>query len=71
MDVTNFTPKEHDVFIHTPSEKAVLRTRKIMRRVVAIHDGVVCYSNGGNQNRFCKLHTFLRWIKRKTVEQVH
>ena len=71
MDTKNFNIKEHDVFVHTPSDKAVIRTRKIMRRVVAVRDGMVCYSNGTDQNQFCQLQTFMRWIKRKTVTQVY
>lgn len=35
--------------------------RSRMRRVIAVIDGHVCYSNGGDVNRTCQLRTFQRF----------
>ena len=35
------------------------------RRVIAVHNGIVCYSVGGDRNRYCQLRTFRRWLRGK------
>jgi len=45
--------------------------RKLHRRVITIHQGVVCYSRGGDTNGLCKLKSFMKWIKNGKAELIH
>lgn len=55
-------PVEHDVYRRGDSG---------FRRVVAVRDGRVCYSTGGDRNRWCDLRTFLKWINGRTITLAH
>ena len=40
------------------------RTRTPSRRVVACLNGRICYSAGGDVNRWCRVRAFLIWLRR-------
>lgn len=46
-------PVEHDVYVHGADH----------RRVIHVQQKRVCYSSGGNTNRWCNLKTFRRWFR--------
>lgn len=45
-------------------EGMVYVTRTPSRRVIAVVNGRVIYSSGGDALRFCSLRCFRRWIRR-------
>jgi hypothetical protein len=53
--------KPGDVYIKS------LDSHDIFRRIIAIHQGVVCYSRGSNTNGLCKVESFQKWAKHKRV----
>lgn len=65
------TIAENEVYVATPPEDHKTWKRKKMRRIISIVNGLVCYSTGGNQNKFCKEKTFEKWIAKPYVERVH
>lgn len=42
-----------------------------MRRVIAVVNGVVCYSTGGDTNRLCQVRTFVRWCRRSPARRAN
>lgn len=58
-------PVEGEIYIHLALDEC--------RRVIAVGNGVgarsgkpqrrVCYSNGGNTNRWCSIQAFRKWAK--------
>lgn len=59
-------PKEHDVYVAGGGNED-----EQMRRVIAVKDGRVCYSTGGNTNRWCNLKTFMTWLRKPTTKKAH
>lgn len=55
--------KEGDVYI-----KRLKSGNDAVRRIIAIHKGVVCYSRGTDTNGFCSEQEFLDWAANGRVE---
>jgi hypothetical protein len=53
--------KPGDVYIKS------LKDHDIFRRIVNIHQGVVCYSRGTDTNGLCKVESFQKWASNKKV----
>ncbi len=49
---------------------AVWTTERKFRRVIHVVGDLVCYSVGGDRNRFCLIKTFDRWVKKCRAKDV-
>ena len=46
-----------------PPEGSVWQRKGRARRVIGALNNRVCYSNGGNRNRWCDARTWRRWAR--------
>lgn len=57
--------KEGEVYI-----KRLKSGNDAVRRVIAIHNGIVCYSRGSDTNGYCSEDEFFQWTMDGRVEML-
>lgn len=47
-----------------PEQRPDLRQRRLPRWILGEIGGQVCYSKGGTEHFYCRVQTFVNWMKR-------
>lgn len=51
-----------------PEQPVEVRQRRLPRWILGEIDGQVCYSKGGTEHFYCKVQTFINWMKRTNAQ---
>lgn len=51
-----------------PKQSPEVRQRRLPRWILGEINGQLCYSKGGTEHFYCKVQTFINWMKRTNAE---